>query len=54
MRPDRLADTFRMRIWRENEFGAEPVIKDNGFDQEIASVGIIVDTKKKHEANRHH
>jgi len=47
---DRLAQTLRMRIWKEDEFRAETVINDNGFDQEIASVSSIVPTKKKHEA----
>jgi len=47
---DRLAQTLRMRIWKEDEFRAETVINDNGFDQETASVSIIVPTRKKHEA----
>ena len=53
MRPDRLAHTFWIRIWKEDEFGAEAVINDNGFDREITSVGVIVHTGRKHEANRH-
>jgi streptogramin lyase len=40
-------DTFRMRIWEEDEFGFETVIYDNGSGQEIAAGNIIVHTKKK-------
>lgn len=38
-------DTFRIKIWEEDEFGAETVIYDNGFDQEIGGGSIVIHTK---------
>ena len=40
-------DTFRIRIWTEDELSFETVIYDNGFDQVINSGSIVVHTKKK-------
>jgi hypothetical protein len=40
------ADTFRIKIWEEDEFGVETVIYDNGFDQAIGGGSIVVHTKK--------
>lgn len=39
------ADTFRIKIWTEDEFGVETVVYDNGMDQDIARGSIIVHTK---------
>lgn len=40
-------DTFRIKIWTENETtGTETVIYDNGFDQAIGGGSIIVHTRK--------
>jgi len=38
-------DTFRIKIWSENQNGVETVIYDNGTDQIIASGSIIVHAK---------
>ena len=38
-------DTFRIKIWEENEPGVEDVVYDNGTDQVIDSGSIIVHTK---------
>jgi hypothetical protein len=40
-------DTFRIKIWTEDEFDVETVIYDNGFDQAISAGNIVVHTKKK-------
>jgi hypothetical protein len=40
-------DTFRIRIWEEDEFGNETDIYDNGFDQVIGGGAIVIHTKKK-------
>jgi hypothetical protein len=40
-------DTFRIKIWEEDEFGIESVIYDNGMDQEIGGGSIVIHTKKK-------
>ena len=40
-------DTFRIRIWEEDEVsGVETDIYDNGFDQAIAGGSIVIHTKK--------
>ncbi|RZB38211.1 MAG: hypothetical protein SRB2_00557 [Desulfobacteraceae bacterium Eth-SRB2] len=40
-------DTFRIKIWEEDEVTAEEtVIYDNGFDQEIGGGSIVIHTKK--------
>ncbi len=39
---DKEPDTFRIKIWTEDEFGAETVIYDNGFDQPIGGGNIKV------------
>jgi hypothetical protein len=39
------ADTFRIKIWEEDESGNETVIYDNGMDQAIAGGSIVVHTK---------
>ncbi len=41
---DDVIDTFRIKIWMEDEFG-EAIIYDNGFDQEIGGGNIIHHTK---------
>jgi hypothetical protein len=38
-------DTFRIRIWEEDESGGETVIYDNGSDQAIGGGSIVVHTK---------
>jgi hypothetical protein len=38
-------DTFRIKIWTEDEFGTETVTYDNGMDQAISSGSIKVHTK---------
>jgi PKD repeat protein len=43
---DREADTFRIKIWTENELGVETVVYDNGMDQAIGGGSIVVHTKK--------
>jgi hypothetical protein len=40
------ADTFRIRIWTEDEFGVETDVYDNGMDQDIGGGSIVVHTKK--------
>lgn len=41
-------DTFRIRIWKEDEdTGAEIDIYDNGFDQAIGGGSIVIHTKEK-------
>jgi hypothetical protein len=39
-------DTFRIKIWTEDEFGVETVIYDNGFDQAIGGGSIVIHAKK--------
>jgi hypothetical protein len=39
-------DTFRIKIWYEDELGAEVVVYDNGFDQSIGGGSIVVHTAK--------
>jgi hypothetical protein len=39
------ADTFRIKIWEEDESGNEAVIYDNGMDQAIGGGSIVVHTK---------
>lgn len=39
------ADTFRIKIWEEDESGNETVIYDNGMDQAIGGGSIVVHTK---------
>jgi uncharacterized repeat protein (TIGR01451 family) len=38
-------DTFRIRIWEEDEFGNETDIYDNGFDQPLGGGSIVIHTK---------
>jgi hypothetical protein len=40
-------DTFRIRIWWEEEDGTEHVIYDNGNDREIGGGSIVVHTSNK-------
>jgi PKD repeat protein len=40
-------DTFRIKIWEEDEYGTETVTYDNGFDQAISGGSIVIHTKKK-------
>jgi hypothetical protein len=44
---DKESDTFRIKIWEEDEFGVEIIIYDNGFDQVIEGGNIIVHVVKK-------
>jgi PKD repeat protein len=44
---DHEADTLRIKIWYEDEDGAETVVYDNGFDQLIGGGNIVVHTGKK-------
>ena len=39
-------DTFRIKIWTEDDFGSETVVYDNGSNQEIGSGSIVIHTKK--------
>jgi hypothetical protein len=41
------ADTFRIKIWQEDDAGTETVLYDNGTDQAIGSGSIVVHTGKK-------
>jgi PKD repeat protein len=38
-------DTFRIRIWEEDEFGIETDIYDNAFNQAIGGGSIVIHTK---------
>lgn len=38
-------DTFRIRIWEEDEFGVEDVVYDNGTDQMIDGGSIVIHTE---------
>jgi len=40
-------DTFRIKIWEEDELCNETVVYDNGMDQAIGGGNIVVHTKKK-------
>jgi len=40
-------DTFRIKIWEEDELDNETVIYDNGMDQAIGGGSIVVHTSKK-------
>ena len=42
---DKEPDTFRIKIWEEDEDGVETVVYDNGFNQEIAGGSIVIHTK---------
>jgi hypothetical protein len=42
---DASPDTFRIKIWEEDEFGVETVVYDNGMDQAISSGSIVIHTK---------
>ena len=39
-------DTFRIRIWSEDDEGNETAIYDNGFEQEISGGQIVIHVKK--------
>jgi len=41
-------DTFRIKIWGEDEFGIETVIYDNGMEPAIGGGSIVVHKAKKH------
>ena len=43
---DNSPDTFRIRIWTEDEAGVETVAYDNGFGQALGGGNIVVHTKK--------
>jgi PKD repeat protein len=43
---DDAPDTFRIKIWEEDDLGNETTIYDNGSDQEIAGGSIVIHTKK--------
>jgi PKD repeat protein len=43
---DDVPDTFRIKIWVEDEGGFETVTYDNGFDQAIGGGSIVIHTKK--------
>jgi hypothetical protein len=36
-------DTFRIKIWAEDELG-EPVVYDNGMDQAIGGGSVVIQT----------
>jgi PKD repeat protein len=40
-------DTFRIRIWTEDDAGNETVVYDNGVDQAIGAGSIVIHTKGK-------
>jgi PKD repeat protein len=40
-------DTFRIKIWYEDDAGVETVVYDNGFDQALGGGSIVIHTKKK-------
>lgn len=42
---DDAPDTFRIKIWTEDEFGVEDVVYDNGSDQAIGGGSIVVHAK---------
>jgi hypothetical protein len=39
-------DTFRIKIWQEDEFGSETVMYDNGFEQPISCGSIVIHVKE--------
>ena len=39
---DEEEDTFRIKIWEEDELGNEVIVYDNGFDQVITGGNIVV------------
>ncbi len=39
-------DTFRIKIWEEDDMGVETVVYDNGFDQVISGGSIVIHVKK--------
>jgi PKD repeat protein len=43
---DKDLDTFRIKIWEEDEFGVETVIYDNVDDQAVGGGSIVIHTKK--------
>jgi hypothetical protein len=45
--PNDSDDTFRIRIWEEDEYGTETDIYDNGTEQAIAGGSVVVHIKKK-------
>lgn len=44
---DKRPDTFRIKIWSEDESGLETVVYDNGTDQEIGRGNIAIHSKGK-------
>ncbi len=40
-------DTFRIKIWEEDDAGNETVIYDNGFDQEIGGGSVVIHSSRK-------
>jgi len=40
------SDSFRIKIWKENELGDETIIYDNGMDQIIAGGNIVIHAKE--------
>ncbi len=43
---DNELDTFRIKIWTEDEAGNESVVYDNGMGQAIGGGSIAIHTKK--------
>jgi hypothetical protein len=43
---DDAPDTFRIRIWTEDQAGVETDVYDNGSDQAIGGGSIVIHTKK--------
>jgi hypothetical protein len=39
-------DTFRIKIWWEDEWGDEQTVYDNGMNQAIGGGSIVIHTKK--------
>lgn len=39
------SDTFRIKIWTEDELGIEDIVYDNGMDQPIGGGSIVIHTK---------
>lgn len=42
---DNAPDTFRIRIWEEDEAGVETDVYDNGFNQPIGRGSIVISAK---------
>jgi hypothetical protein len=38
-------DTFRIKIWSEDDLGVETVVYDNGFNQAISGGSIVLHSK---------